>query len=122
MKLFLCPVSSDHFSGNASVDSFLRRVSGHLAQIGQGLPRSLFTRFQENDFVRKEGNVQPLILPEKTLATSYLEAYFDHGNATCRFLPREQSFALLDRLYTNHEELFQDCANSALILFLIGTG
>ena len=79
-------------------------------------------RFEENDHVRKESNVQTLVLPDKSLATSYLEAYFDHGNATCRFLPRDQSFALLDRLYMDNDKLSQEYAKSALILFLIGTG
>jgi hypothetical protein len=79
-------------------------------------------RFEENDHVCKANNFQTLVLPDKLLATSYLEAYFDHGNATCRFLSREKSFALLAELYTDKEELSQDHASSALILFLIGTG
>ncbi|WKT52396.1 hypothetical protein QSH57_002910 [Fusarium oxysporum f. sp. vasinfectum] len=109
--------------GDASVDAFLRRVSRHLTQIGQGLPRNLFKRHEECDrSVRASNYIHTLALPDKSIATSYLEAYFEHGNATCRFLPRDQTFELLDDLYENSESLSRDDESSAIILLVIGTG
>ncbi|KAH8663792.1 fungal-specific transcription factor domain-containing protein [Ilyonectria robusta] len=116
------PEVSEEYNGDASVDAFLRRVSGHLAQIGQGLPRNLFKRHEEDDHIHATNYIQTLALPDKSTATSCLDAYFDHGNATCRFLPRDQTFKLLDDLYTNDDKLAQNHANTAIILLVIGTG
>ncbi|PCD25283.1 hypothetical protein AU210_014390 [Fusarium oxysporum f. sp. radicis-cucumerinum] len=98
------------------------RVS-KIAPIGQGLPRNLFKRHDECDRSMRASNyIHTLALPDKSIATSYLEAYFEHGNATCRFLPRDQTFELLDGLYENSESLSRDDESSAIILLVIGTG
>ncbi|KAI8669820.1 Zn(2)-C6 fungal-type domain-containing protein [Fusarium sp. Ph1] len=113
---------AEDYAGDASVDAFLRRVSEHLAQIGQGLPRNLFKRHEEDDHVHTGSYIQTLALPDKSAAISYLEAYFDHGNATCRFLPRDDIFKLLDNLYANDEKLAENHVDTAIILLAIGTG
>lgn len=63
-----------------------------------------------------------LILPDRQTAVRYFEAYFDHGNATCRFLPRDGVLADLDRLYNNDSEITEDCTRMAIILLVISTG
>lgn len=103
------------------MDAFLQRVSVHLAQIGQGLPRNLFKRHEE-DTQNKQGYTSTLVLPEKAVARRCLEAYFEHGNATCRYLPIDPTNKLLDKLYANDLKLAQDHASMAIILLVVATG
>ncbi|KAK2044841.1 hypothetical protein LZ31DRAFT_594440 [Colletotrichum somersetense] len=111
----------DH-SGDPSVHAFLQRVSSHLAQVGQGLPRSLFNRSSETVFKNDIYSIRTLVLPDKQVAKDYVAAYFDHGNATCRFLLANDIYQLLNLLYENNPAILQNHAQMAMILLLIGTG
>ncbi|KAL3450218.1 hypothetical protein BJX65DRAFT_305672 [Aspergillus insuetus] len=105
-------------TGDASVYAFLRKVSSHLAQVGQGLPRSLFKNHEENDRLLNSSCVGAIVLPDKETAKTYLKAYFNHGNATCRFLRRDEIFGLLDSLYADSLGLSDDHARMALIMLV----
>ena len=103
--------------------AFLQKVSGHLGRIGQGLPRSLFKRHEESSWTTADARyVQPLVLPDLATATSYFDAYFDHGNATCRFLVRDEVLANLRKLYANESKMMEDHTRMAIVLLVIGTG
>ncbi|VUC20480.1 unnamed protein product [Clonostachys rosea] len=108
--------------GDASVHGFLQKVSRHLAQIGQGLPRNLFNKYEESDVATDTSYVTTMVLPDKAMATAYSNAYFDHGNATCRYLPRDEIFRLLDELYTTGSRILQNHTEMAIILLVLGTG
>ncbi|KAH8589542.1 fungal-specific transcription factor domain-containing protein [Bisporella sp. PMI_857] len=109
-------------TGDASVHAFLQKVSGHLAGVGRGLPRRLFKRHEERAPQRDSQYGQTLILPDKGTAKSYVDAYFEHGNATCRFLPPRETYLRLDQLYSDTDAQTQDQIERAIILLVIGTG
>ncbi|KAF9772945.1 hypothetical protein IL306_009310 [Fusarium sp. DS 682] len=108
--------------GDPSVHAFLQRVTSHLAQVGQGLPRSLFNPSSETVADTDVYSIRTLILPDKQVAKDCIAAYFDHGNATCRFLLPTDMYHLLDLLYDNDAAILQNHAQMAIIVLLIGTG
>ncbi len=71
------------YTGDASIQSFLRKVSSHLSRVGRYLPRSLFGGEQETHYEKNYSHV--CILPGKETARSYLNCYFEHASriASC---------------------------------------
>ncbi|KAI9159136.1 fructose-bisphosphate aldolase [Paramyrothecium foliicola] len=107
---------------DASVHAFLRRVSGHLAMIGQGLPRNLFHREVEVD--GDTGDVGAFVLPTKQAAHDYVTCYFDHASVTYRYIPRQQIFELLEQVYNedDNEAIMKDQMKMAILLLVMGIG
>ncbi|KAF6830026.1 fungal specific transcription factor domain-containing protein [Colletotrichum musicola] len=116
------PDFDDVEPGDASVHAFLARLSNHLAQIGQGLSRNLFKRPEEHDVNDSILHTQNLILPPKDAGKMCLDAYFEHGNATCRFLPPREAYGLFEKLYGGAVELSSYPATEALVLLIMATG
>lgn len=100
--------------------TFLRRVSGHLASIGQGLPRYLFKREEEN--LACPDSSQSLILPSEEVARSYLECFFEHSNVTYRYLHRGRTLDLLGRVYREEDAVLRSNTKMARILLAMGLG
>lgn len=62
------------------------------------------------------------MLPSKDTAKGYMDAYFEHGNATCRFLVPEETYQKLDQLYTQTDQGAQSQIDMTIALLVIGTG
>ena len=107
---------------DASVHAFLQSVSSRLAQVGHGLPRNLFKRHEENVPIQSTDSTQTLVLPDKDTAKGYMEAYFEHGNATCRFLPPRETYEKLDWLYEHPNSEMHTQVDKAIVLLVIATG
>lgn len=105
---------------DASVHGFLRRVSGHLAIAGQGLPRSIFKREEEPSNNANEGEV--FILPDKAFAKDCMDSYFEHASITYRFLPRLKIMETLEKVYSEDEEVLKDPTTMAIILLAMAVG
>ena len=76
------------YSGDISTHAFLKRISGHLSLMGKALPRNI-TREREDVDDLAESPI--LILPGKANATEYMDCFFEHLNATYRYLPRGEN-------------------------------
>lgn len=63
-----------------------------------------------------------LLLPDRAQAEQYLDCFFDHLNATYRYLPRAKMVGLLNRVYSNDSALLGDNADMALFLSVIASG
>jgi hypothetical protein len=87
--------------------------------MGKALPRNI-TREREDVDDLAESSI--LILPDKANASEYVDCFFDHLNATYRYLPRAKMKGILDRLYEGDPQLLRDDASLALFLSVIGSG
>jgi hypothetical protein len=87
--------------------------------MGKALPRNI-TR--EGEDINDSSEISILILPDKAQATEYIDCFFDHLNATYRYLPRGKMNTILDRLYQNEHELLRDDASLALFFSVVGSG
>ncbi|KAF4994517.1 hypothetical protein FDECE_13091 [Fusarium decemcellulare] len=110
----------DDDSGDASVHAFLRRVSRHLAQVGQGLPRNLFK--QEQDTPKVGDTTRTLLLPDKQVAQGYVDCYFEHANVTYRYVPRAELCEVLKLAYAEDDAVLQDDIRMAMLLLVMGMG
>uniref|UniRef100_A0A8H7N0W9 Zn(2)-C6 fungal-type domain-containing protein n=1 Tax=Bionectria ochroleuca TaxID=29856 RepID=A0A8H7N0W9_BIOOC len=110
----------DHDSGDASVHAFLQKVSGHLAQVGRGLPRNLFSK--EQGGLIEDNQASTFVLPSIETAKAYFDCFFDHANTTYRYLPKAEMFELLNRVYAENETVLSDHTNMAIILLIMGIG
>jgi hypothetical protein len=107
------------YSGDISTHAFLKRISGHLSLMGKALPKNI-TREREDVDDLAESPI--LILPGKANATEYMDCFFDHLNATYRYLPRGKIKRILDRLYQGDHELLRGDASLALLFSVLGSG
>jgi hypothetical protein len=87
--------------------------------MGKAPPRSI-TREREDVDDLAESSI--LILPDKANATEYMDCFFDHLNATYRYLPRGKIKMILDRLYQGDHEHLLDDASLALFFSVLGSG
>uniref|UniRef100_A0A8H7K2X0 Xylanolytic transcriptional activator regulatory domain-containing protein n=1 Tax=Bionectria ochroleuca TaxID=29856 RepID=A0A8H7K2X0_BIOOC len=110
----------DHDSGDASVHAFLQKVSGHLAHVGRGLPRNLFSK--EQGGLIEDNQASTFVLPSIETAKAYFDCFFDHANTTYRYLPKAEMFELLNRVYAENETVLSDHTNMAIILLIMGIG
>ena len=62
------------------------------------------------------------MLPSKETAKGYMDAYFEHGNATCRFLIPEETYQKLHQLYSLTDQGAQSQIDMTIALLVIGTG
>lgn len=106
--------------GDPSVHGFLRRVSSHLARVGQGLPRNLFNR--EQDALKAGEQITTFVLPEKSTAQSYINCFFEHANVTYRYVPRTDIIELFDLVYADGDSMPEDPTKMAMLLLVMGLG
>lgn len=105
--------------GDSSTHAFLGRVCGQLSHLGRALPREATREMEHTD---KSPPRSMLILPDKSQALEYLDCFFDHLNATYRYLSRAKMQGLLERVYNDDAEVLQCDATMALFLSIIGNG
>ncbi|CAG9996839.1 unnamed protein product [Clonostachys byssicola] len=113
-------VRIEHDSGDASVHAFLQKVSGHLAQVGRGLPRNLFSKEQGGS--NPNNQAITFVLPSIETAKSYFDCFFDHANTTYRYVPKAEMFELLSQVYAENETVLSDDTNMAIVLLIMGIG
>lgn len=82
----------------------------------------MFRRPEEHNGNDTGHHTQSLILPPKEIGRTYFDAYFEHGNATCRFLPPREAYGLFEKLYEEMVELSLDPGTEALVLLIMATG
>ncbi|KAK7214668.1 hypothetical protein V2G26_002671 [Clonostachys chloroleuca] len=110
----------EHDSGDASVHAFLQKVSGHLAQVGRGLPRNLFSKEQGGLHANKQAIT--FVLPSIETAKGYFDCFFDHANTTYRYVPKAEMFELLRQVYAENESVLSDDTDMAIVLLIMGMG
>ncbi|CAI6090618.1 unnamed protein product [Clonostachys chloroleuca] len=110
----------EHDSGDASVHSFLQKVSGHLAQVGRGLPRNLFSK--EQGGLHANNQAITFVLPSIETAKGYFDCFFDHANTTYRYVPKAEMFELLRQVYAENESVLSDDTDMAIVLLIMGIG
>ncbi|KAL2670435.1 hypothetical protein Neosp_014223 [[Neocosmospora] mangrovei] len=113
------PPAQDKITGDPSVHGFLRRASDHLAQIGQGLPRNLFNRDQDGYEDDCEG--QAFVLPERSVAESYVRCFFEHALVTYRYVSRKEVEKILREVYTDDGAPVVDHDQMALLVLVMGS-
>jgi len=87
--------------------------------MGETLPRNI-TRETEDVDDLKDDSI--LILPDKAHATEYIDCFFDHLNATYRYLPRGKMRIILESVYRDDYDVLHDDAGMALFLSVVGSG
>ncbi|VUC32677.1 unnamed protein product [Clonostachys rosea] len=113
-------VRIEHDSGDASVHAFLQKVSGHLAQVGRGLPRNLFSK--EQGGFHPNNQAITFVLPSIETAKGYFDCFFDHANTTYRYVPKAEMFELLRQVYAENETVLSDHTDMAIVLLIMGIG
>jgi hypothetical protein len=87
--------------------------------MGEVLPRNI-TRETEDVDDLKDSSI--LMLPSQEQATEYMDCFFDHLNATYRYLPRGKMKRILESVYRDDEKALRDDASLALFLSVMGSG
>ncbi|KAK2762449.1 hypothetical protein CKAH01_16141 [Colletotrichum kahawae] len=105
--------------GDASAHGFLRRVSDHLAKVGQGLPRSLFSREQD---LLDSNDPSIFFLPPKTITQGYIDCFFDHASVTYRYIPRREVVDTFEKVYADDQAVMRDHDRMAVLLLVMATG
>jgi hypothetical protein len=107
-------------TGDASVHAFLQKVSGHLAQVGRGLPRNLFSK--EQGGLHPSTQAITFVLPSIETAKGYFDCFFDHANTTYRYVPKAEMYELLRQVYAENETVMSDDTDMAIVLLIMGIG
>ncbi|KAF4865652.1 Activator of stress genes 1 [Colletotrichum siamense] len=105
--------------GDASAHGFLRRVSDHLAKVGQGLPRSLFSR--EQDFL-DSNDPSIFTLPPKTITQGYVDCFFDHASVTYRYVSRSELVDTFEKVYADDQSVTRDHDRMAVLFSVMAIG
>ncbi|CAH0019838.1 unnamed protein product [Clonostachys rhizophaga] len=114
------PVRIEHGSGDASVHAFLQKVSGHLAQVGRGLPRNLFSK--EQGGLNPDNQSITFVLPSIETAKGYFDRFFDHAHTTYRYVPKAEMFELLSQVYAENDAVLSNHTDMAIVLLIMGIG
>lgn len=109
----------DEDLSEVTTHTFLKRVFSHISLLGKVHPREV-TREKEVEDQSPTDSI--LLLPDRAQAEQYLDCFFDHLNATYRYLPRAKMVGLLNRVYSNDSALLGDNADMALFLSVIASG
>ncbi|CAG9947705.1 unnamed protein product [Clonostachys rosea f. rosea IK726] len=96
------------------------RVSGHLAQVGRGLPRNLFSK--EQGGLHPSTQAITFVLPSIETAKGYFDCFFDHANTTYRYVPKAEMYELLRQVYAENETVMSDDTDMAIVLLIMGIG
>ena len=104
-----------HFHGGASGFAFLQFARQRLAN----LPT---TSLQFLDYPIAASGTLPPVLPPKAIADDLVEAFFDFGLATTRFVHRPSFTWTYEKLYGNGKPTDQNQGEMALICMVLGIG
>ncbi|KAF3384126.1 hypothetical protein DPV78_012903 [Talaromyces pinophilus] len=106
--------------GDSSAHTFLKRVYTHLKSMGQLSPRNL-SRPAEELFVESILRI-PLLPLSHTVAEEYIECFYNHSNATYRYIPRKQIEDLLNGFYLQKESVLRDDAGMVVLFMVLAIG
>ncbi|OJI98092.1 hypothetical protein ASPVEDRAFT_79758 [Aspergillus versicolor CBS 583.65] len=106
--------------GDASTHAFLKSVYTHLQSMGQVLPRNLHRPAEQ---ILEGDSPASIFFPlERHFAQEYIDCFYEHSNATYRYIPRSQIEHLLDGFYAQEEKVLQDDAGMAVLLLVMAIG
>ncbi|KAH9226595.1 hypothetical protein K456DRAFT_1122015 [Colletotrichum gloeosporioides 23] len=105
--------------GDASAHGFLRRVSDHLAKVGQGLPRSLFSREQD---LLDSNDPSIFSLPPKTTTQGYVDCFFDHASVTYRYVYRREVLDTFEKVYADDQSVTRYHDRMAVLFSVMAIG
>ncbi|KAL4946641.1 fungal-specific transcription factor domain-containing protein [Aspergillus oleicola] len=103
-------------AGDSSTHAFLKSVYTHLQSLGQVLPRNLQRPAEQ--ILERESSASVFFPPECKIAQEYIDCFFEHSNATYRYIPRSQVQGLLEGFYAQDERVLGDDAKVAVFLML----
>lgn len=107
-------------AGDASTHAFLKSVYTHLQSMGQVLPRNLHRPAE--GILEGDSAASIFFPPERHLAREYIDCFYEHSNATYRYIPRSQIEHLLFGFYAQDEEFLQDDASMSVLLLVMAVG
>lgn len=88
--------------------------------MGQAVPRNLFRPIEK--VLDEDPQGATFIFPDKLAATGYLDCFFEHCNATYRYIPKKQIYFYLDQIYTEDDNILKDDAKMAVLLLVMSLG
>lgn len=88
--------------------------------MGQLSPRNL-SRPAEELFVESILRI-PLLPLSRTVAEEYIECFYNHSNATYRYIPRKQIEDLLNGFYLQKESVLRDDAGMVVLFMVLAIG
>ncbi|KAL4950783.1 fungal-specific transcription factor domain-containing protein [Aspergillus filifer] len=107
-------------AGDASTHTFLKSVYTHLQSLGQVLPRNLQRPAEQ--ILEGESPASIFFPPDRKIAQECIDCFFEHSNATYRYIPRSQVQGLLEAFYAQDEGVLGDDAKSAVFLLVLAVG
>jgi hypothetical protein len=88
--------------------------------MGQVLPRNLHRPAEQ---ILEGDSPASIFFPtERHFAQEYIDCFYEHSNATYRYIPRSQIEHLLDGFYAQEEKALQDDAGMAVLLLVMAIG
>jgi len=88
--------------------------------MGQVLPRNLHRPAEQ--ILEGDSAASIFFPPERHFAQEYIDCFYEHSNATYRYIPRSQIEHLLAGFYGQEEEFLQDDASMAALLLVMAVG
>ncbi|VUC23944.1 unnamed protein product [Clonostachys rosea] len=107
-------------AGDTSNYAFLKRICGRLTLMGKILPRNINPGEEED--IQDAPDGVAFIFPDKAISLEYLDCFFDHLNGTYRYLSKTYMITLLERVYSDDNNVLNDNAALGLLLAVLGSG
>ncbi|KAL4867321.1 hypothetical protein BDV12DRAFT_186734 [Aspergillus spectabilis] len=105
---------------DASTHAFLKSVYTHLQSMGQVLPRNL--RRPAEQILEGDSPASIFFPPTRQVAQEYVDCFYEHSNATYRYIPKSQIQHLMDGFYAQEERVLQDDAGVVILLLVMAVG